>query len=343
VSNGFRPSHDGTSLTNEMGSGGVSTQEPGALCIVFRRSMRQCLRLTSHCCNVCLDCVDIALRVIGPLFIGLALALIGFVSYTFFTVLIPFLADSGTSQMKLFLEMGFGCFLLVNILYNYAMSICLNAGEPPEFPGEVLESKDAELADYAPRPKQCQKCFKLKPPRAHHCSVCKKCVMKMDHHCPWINNCVGLNNYRYFILFMFYLAMGCLFVVLLGYRLFVEAMAPARKRTIKLKFEDIQCVTLSWLICICIFLALCLLGGFHLYLVLTNQTTIEFHMNMAGRHMARKKGELFRNPYDLGMSRNFQQVFGPNRLLGFLWMMPYLAKRPTLSGLSYPSVSDFRA
>lgn len=91
------------------------------------------------------------------------------------------------------------------------------------------------------------------------------------------------------------------------------------------------------------------------YLVLTNQTTIEFHINMSNGHAARRKGEVyrrtcvtlelpqrkhlpldkqitdrnqntcfclwflplcnsifcglcFRNPYDLGWSRNFQEV-----------------------------------
>ena len=87
------------------------------------------------------------------------------------------------------------------------------------------------------------------------------------------------------------------------------------------------------------------------YLVLTNQTTIEFHINMSNGHAARRKGEVQRhtrwislhralakgfascrvlnfaicllqcsaahlpqtgrrNPYDLGRSRNFQEVQG---------------------------------
>ncbi|CAK9041806.1 NFU1 iron-sulfur cluster scaffold homolog [Durusdinium trenchii] len=115
----------------------------------------------------------------------------------------------------------------------------------------------------------------------------------------------------------------------------------AAKRPPNFRFADAQCrapdlgwdrcISLSWLISLCIFLALCLLGGFHAYLVVTNQTTIEFHINMGNRHAAKRKGEVYRNPYDLGHSRNFQEVFGPNRFLHFLWMMPYLAKRRNIA------------
>ena len=58
------------------------------------------------------------------------------------------------------------------------------------------------------------------------------------------------------------------------------------------------------------------IGGFHLYLVLTNQTTIEFHANMGNRDRARGRGELWRNPYDLGRRRNFQQARPPPRWAG---------------------------
>lgn len=52
-----------------------------------------------------------------------------------------------------------------------------------------------------------------KPERAHHCSVCKQCCLKFDHHCPWLNQCVGVGNERYFVLFMVWLAIGCMVVV----------------------------------------------------------------------------------------------------------------------------------
>jgi len=63
---------------------------------------------------------------------------------------------------------------------------------------------------------ECSACEDIKLARSHHCKVCNTCVLKMDHHCPWINNCVGQNNQRYFILFLSWLFIGCLYVLFLG-------------------------------------------------------------------------------------------------------------------------------
>jgi hypothetical protein len=56
-----------------------------------------------------------------------------------------------------------------------------------------------------------------RPPRAHHCRICRRCIRRMDHHCPWINNCVGEWNQKYFLQFLFYVAL------LSGYSIFLVA------------------------------------------------------------------------------------------------------------------------
>ena len=59
------------------------------------------------------------------------------------------------------------------------------------------------------------RCEMYRPPRAHHCRICRRCIRRMDHHCPWINNCVGEWNQKYFIQFLFYVA------ILSAYSLFL--------------------------------------------------------------------------------------------------------------------------
>lgn len=68
----------------------------------------------------------------------------------------------------------------------------------------------------------CEKCKIIKPDRAHHCSVCSCCVLKMDHHCPWVNNCVNFYNYKYFVLFLGYALVYCLYVAFTSLHDFVE-------------------------------------------------------------------------------------------------------------------------
>jgi len=57
----------------------------------------------------------------------------------------------------------------------------------------------------------CDKCKILRPPRCHHSSVCNRCILEFDHHCVWLNNCIGKNNYRDFVLLLFFLTIGCIY------------------------------------------------------------------------------------------------------------------------------------
>lgn len=61
-----------------------------------------------------------------------------------------------------------------------------------------------------PRKWWCVQCDTFRPKRAHHCKTCRACVLEMDHHCPWVNNCVGVQNHKYFILFVGYAWLACI-------------------------------------------------------------------------------------------------------------------------------------
>ena len=96
----------------------------------------------------------------------------------------------------------------------------------------------------------------------------------------------------------------------------IQPMMPYRDEKVYL--------TLSFMLCVAVGVALIGLGGFHIYLVSTGQTTIEFHGNWALRRRyeqivatatsstnGSKKKNKWQNPYSRGsILANWQQVYG---------------------------------
>ncbi|KAJ2302641.1 palmitoyltransferase for Vac8p [Coemansia sp. RSA 2706] len=171
-------------------------------------------------------------------------------------------------------------------------------------------------------PRFCLKCNVPKPDRAHHCSTCNVCVLKMDHHCPWLNNCVGFRTQKAFVLFLIYTAIYALVV-------FVATLVYYALHALDLPGDELIALSPVFMMLLAAAFSLCLFGfgGFHVYLMLTNTTTLESYEGNKFRRVQKKNLNLF----DLGCAKNFKQVFGHH------WPHWFLPTHTSLGdGIRYP-------
>nr|CAD7394195.1 unnamed protein product [Timema cristinae] len=154
----------------------------------------------------------------------------------------------------------------------------------------------------------CDKCQHVKPDRAHHCSVCGECVLKMDHHCPWVNNCVAFTNYKFFILFLGYALLYCVFIASTTLPYFVRFWKVGNELSGIGRFH----ILFLFFVAVMFGVSLISLFCYHCYLVAKNRSTLEAFRAPIFRMGADKDG------FSLGKYNNFQEVFGDNRRTWFL-------------------------
>ena len=107
------------------------------------------------------------------------------------------------------------------------------------------------------------------PLRSNHCEKCERCIRKYDHHCKLIGGCIGENNHLVFVLFLF--TQSLIFV--LGIFALIKRLSVQQNFVKILMFGYIAIIGFIVSVFGIYFI-------FHIYLLLTNQTTYEiFHKN----------------------------------------------------------------
>uniref|UniRef100_A0A5S6QJC0 Palmitoyltransferase n=1 Tax=Trichuris muris TaxID=70415 RepID=A0A5S6QJC0_TRIMR len=154
----------------------------------------------------------------------------------------------------------------------------------------------------------CDKCYFIKPDRCHHCSVCGTCLLKMDHHCPWVNNCVHFGNYKFFIQFLGYAWLLCLFIALTDLKHFIAFWMVENRMQKNTQFH----IMFLFFVACMFFISVSSLLFYHLWLTSKNRTTLEAFRAPVFTHGPNKNG------FNYGTVRNFQEVFGKRPILWFL-------------------------
>ncbi|RVW87377.1 putative protein S-acyltransferase 16 [Vitis vinifera] len=170
--------------------------------------------------------------------------------------------------------------------------------------GRILESalgsRSCHVQDLSWEPKvvhvggdlrYCQKCAHYKPARAHHCRVCRRCVLRM--------------------------------VLLVG-----SIYNDAEKDEEQSGGSFRNAYVISGLLLVPLSVALMVLLGWHIYLILQNKTTIEYHEGVRALYLAEKGGNVSKNFYDLGAYENLTSVrlllLNPFLLCGIFKLITYV-------------------
>lgn len=165
----------------------------------------------------------------------------------------------------------------------------------------------------------CARCECVAPPRSYHCQICDSCMLKRDHHCKFSAYCIGHYNYRYFMLFLFYLSIGTIYATyfniffILNYihfnwGLLLKVMLPLAFLVFGLDTSTNHVYLIMFIVVMVGSLVSLMLLVYHFTLIQDGRLTYEKNHNLKG--------------YNLGFKGNIEQVFGVRWHL--VWLGPFI-------------------
>ncbi|KAJ3570099.1 hypothetical protein NP233_g4624 [Leucocoprinus birnbaumii] len=265
----------------------------------------------------------------------------------------------------------------IHIFVTYTLTFCafsslivLIARDPgPVTMPKPLGSTDADddldlnealmpSEDYSHPSKWCRRCCAPKPERTHHCTICGRCVLKMDHHCPWLaSKCIGHRTYPAFVHFLTCITFLAIYIGFVAGSALIYAFNNPLAVNEYTPIHEMALAFAGAVFTLVIGSFLC----YHLYLISTNQTTLENvtpfillrylpplplgshglsdpplepELSYEQRGLVREAHGYIR-PYDLGWRKNWAQAFGWKRKYGLLFRLICGGSSPG-NGKSFP-------
>lgn len=256
-------------------------------------------------------------------------------------------------------NIAFGIHLLCTYTLTFlafsSLIVCVARDPGPVIMPKPLGSTDADddlditaalmtNDDFGHPNKWCRKCWAPKPERAHHCSTCGRCVLKLDHHCPWLAaKCIGHRTYPAFVHFLLCITLLALYICIVSILDLVYAFTNPLGVNEVTPIHELGLAFAGLIITLVIGPFL----GYHIYLISTNQTTIEnvtpFQLLRhlpplpPGSHslsdpplepeLSHEQRRLVKDAhghirmYDLGLRRNWSQALGCRNRRGWMFRL----------------------
>lgn len=106
----------------------------------------------------------------------------------------------------------------------------------------------------------------------------------MDHHCPWLINCIGMKNYKFFFLLVFYTAISADIMFFTYTYKWWTMIKDDGMGHVERSFVVATVATVAYILMMILSILLTWFTGFHCLLMKRNYTTLE--------HFEKKKVKL---------------------------------------------------
>jgi hypothetical protein len=164
----------------------------------------------------------------------------------------------------------------------------------------------------------------IKPRTSHYCHEVDCVVIKMDHYCPWVNNVVALFTQKYFLLFIFYTCLTCIFCgITLGARFATcYSGGPNRKYQNWHKMSQMpahcQPTTTDTVVSVLNAVEAVIFGIFTIAMGCDQADAVAENTNYIDR-LQKKKGK------EQTYMQSLEDIFGEK--IGWRWLMPFAPTR----------------